>query len=120
MNEQQTIKNSNAIKTFFSSMLGRVTVTVVSAIIIFGLILIGVSTEAMPIVLIIAFGCTYFGWKALNRITPNIFLILPLGGWVIYFLIKGVLAFFIGYVIAPFQIGRMISAAAADTVNERL
>lgn len=41
------------------------------------------------------------GWRALNKITPSIFLILPLIGWVIYFLIKGVLSMAVGIVLLP-------------------
>lgn len=36
------------------------------------------------------------GWRALNKITPNIFLFLPIIGWVIYFVVKGVLSAIIG------------------------
>lgn len=36
------------------------------------------------------------GWRALDRITPNIFLFLPVVGWVIYYVVKGVLSAFIG------------------------
>jgi hypothetical protein len=38
------------------------------------------------------FGGLRYGWKALTFITPNIFIIMPIIGWVIYFLIKLVIA----------------------------
>jgi len=41
------------------------------------------------------------GWRALSRITPNIFLFLPLIGWVIYFLIKGLLSVAVGLILFP-------------------
>ncbi|MDR0714677.1 MAG: hypothetical protein LBF89_10540 [Bacteroidales bacterium] len=41
------------------------------------------------------------GWKTLNRITPAVFLFLPMLGWIIYFAIKLVLAFFVGLVMLP-------------------
>lgn len=41
-----------------------------------------------------------FGWRAINRITPDIFLILPLVGWVIFFCIKFIISFFIGWIVA--------------------
>lgn len=43
-------------------------------------------------------GGVRYGWKILTFITPNIFLIMPIIGWVIYFLIKLI----ISLVIAPF------------------
>lgn len=42
------------------------------------------------------------GWGFLNRITPNIFLFLPLFGWLIYFFLKAVMALFIGWLVLPF------------------
>ena len=46
----------------------------------------------------IFFFCVPFGWYALNRITPNIFLVLPLVGWVVYFVIKFMLSALIGWI----------------------
>lgn len=51
----------------------------------------------------------YFGWKALNRITPKIFLILPGIGWVIYFVFKGLASLLIGMFVAPFVISKRIA-----------
>ena len=53
----------------------------------------------------------YFGWKALNRLTPNIFLIMPVGGWLIYYVVKLVLSIFIGVFVAPFVLAKKITAA---------
>ena len=36
------------------------------------------------------------GWRFLNKITPNIFLFLPIVGWIIYFVVKTVLSVFCG------------------------
>lgn len=48
--------------------------------------------------------CVPFGWIALNRITPNIFLIMPVGGWIVYFLIKLVLSMVVGIVALPYKL----------------
>lgn len=56
-----------------------------------------------PMLLWISFGMVP-GWRALNRITPNIFLILPLLGWVFYFVVKFLLALAIGCIILPFKL----------------
>ena len=50
----------------------------------------------------------YFGWRALNRITPDVFLIMPLGGWFIYILIKGLLSIFVGVFVAPYYCAKKI------------
>lgn len=41
------------------------------------------------------------GWQTLNRITPRMFLFLPLIGWVIYFVLKLFLAYWVGLVMLP-------------------
>ena len=44
------------------------------------------------------------GWKILNRITPAMFLFLPLIGWVIYFFLKLFLSIAIGMFALPYNI----------------
>ncbi|WP_271782279.1 hypothetical protein [Aquimarina algiphila] len=44
------------------------------------------------------------GWKALNRITPNIFLFLPIIGWVVYFVLKIFLSGVIGVFLLPIRL----------------
>ncbi len=60
------------------------------------------------IALIIATAWTIFGWKSLSVIQPNIFLIMPLVGWIIYFVIKGFLSIIVGIFVAPYQIAKII------------
>lgn len=49
-----------------------------------------------------------WGWSVLNMITPNIFLFLPLVGWLIYFSIKAVIAMLVGIVVMPVKIALVI------------
>lgn len=49
-----------------------------------------------------------WGWSFLNKITPSIFLFMPLGGWLIYFVIKLVLSLLIGLIVMPFKIYQII------------
>lgn len=56
-----------------------------------------------PMLLWISFGL-FPGWQALNRITPNIFLVLPILGWILYFVVKFLLAIAIGWIILPFKL----------------
>lgn len=49
-----------------------------------------------------------FGWRFLNKITPNIFLFLPLIGWLIYFGVKFVLSVCVGFIAAPVTIAKRV------------
>jgi hypothetical protein len=49
-----------------------------------------------------------WGWSFLTRITPQMFLFMPLFGWVVYFVLKFFLAFLIGPLVTPFKIYQMI------------
>ncbi len=111
------MEGSNKVKEFFTSTLGRVTVTVVSAIIIYGILMMALSANSEVIFIITFLICGYFGWNALSRITPNIFLVMSLSKWAIYFLIKGLLAVCVGAFVAPFQIGKMISNKLSETMS---
>lgn len=62
--------------------------------------------------------CGYFGWRALNRITPSMFLIGNMDFWVAYFVVKGIFAAMIGMFVAPFQIGKMISGWINNQIGE--
>lgn len=44
------------------------------------------------------------GWSVLTGITPNIFLVLPLVGWLIYFGVKFCLSVFVGLVALPYRL----------------
>jgi hypothetical protein len=48
------------------------------------------------------------GWRALTRITPRVFLFLPLGGWVLYFVYKLAASATIGPFILPFKLRSLI------------
>jgi len=49
-----------------------------------------------------------WGWKVITFIQPKMFLFLSYTGWAIYFLIKTVLAYFIGIIAMPVGIVRLI------------
>lgn len=105
----------DSFKQFLASTAGRIVVTLVTAALVYGLIIFAAAIEFIPLVFIVFAVCTYFGWKALTFITPRIFLVMPLAGWLIYFLIKGIVSFFVGCFVAPFQIGAMVSRAVRDS-----
>ncbi|MXV39113.1 hypothetical protein GO491_10570 [Flavobacteriaceae bacterium Ap0902] len=43
------------------------------------------------------------GWKTLTAITPNIFLFLPIIGWILFFMIKLFIASLIGWFMLPIR-----------------
>ena len=60
------------------------------------------------------FFCIPFGWYALNKITPQMFLFLPLVGWGAYFGLKFILSAVIGWIavaVKMYQWIRTISIA---------
>lgn len=60
------------------------------------------------------------GWRTLTRITPAVFLVLPIIGWVIYFALKLFLAFWLGLIMLPIRtfrnIYRMMALQKVKTV----
>ncbi len=44
------------------------------------------------------------GWKTLNRITPSVFLFLPIIGWLFYFIIKFLLSIVVGLFMFPIRL----------------
>lgn len=48
------------------------------------------------------------GWKTLTRITPAIFLFMPIIGWMLYFIIKLALSLCLGLVMLPVRTVRNI------------
>jgi len=68
------------------------------------------------VALIVILISAVFGWSALSMITPVIFIWLPLGGWLIYIVMKFALSVLIGLFVAPFRIG----AALADRICDYL
>lgn len=109
--ENNTIDtNRYTFKDFLLSTGGKIGMIAVFYVVIWGIMLAFINTNSSLLMFAYTAIFTYFGWKALNRITPNIFLWMPLMGWVIYFLIKFVLSIIIGMFVAPFQIAKMITS----------
>lgn len=49
------------------------------------------------------------GWKTLTRITPAVFLFLPIIGWVLYFIVKLILSLVVGLIMLPIRTVRNIA-----------
>lgn len=80
------------VKSIEKEMVKNIAVSVV-------LMLIGIFVIRNPLGILLA-GIPY-GWSLLTRITPAMFIWMPLIGWVIYFFIKLFLSYAIGIVALP-------------------
>jgi hypothetical protein len=56
---------------------------------------------ASRIFLMYSFAGLPWGWRVLDRITPRVFLVMPLVGWAFYFAVKLTLASWVGVVALP-------------------
>lgn len=109
----------NGFKEFLCSSMGRAVMIIALYVIIFGIGTAAISlveTASTTIGIIIMLVFAIFGWKTLNRITPDMFLWMSFTGWIIYFCVKGIISIIIGVFVAPFIIARAI----ADSVQNSL
>lgn len=60
-----------------------------------------------------------WGWSALNKITPNIFLFMSWAGWLIYFMVKIILSMIIGMFVTPFKIYGIIKGLSDAKTLEK-
>lgn len=117
-NQQNEINQPSKFKEFLAGKLGKLAVTIISALIIWGSMVAATATNSTVLAFVVAGICGYWGWRSLNRITPDIFLWMSFTGWIIYFFIKGALAVMIGVFVAPFAIGKKVANAVSDYATE--
>lgn len=106
----------NSFMKFLSSPIGRIVMICFFAVVICTLLVLAVQTNVDVLIYAVAIVCGFFGWRALSKITANLFLWMSWTGWIAYFIIKGFLALAIGLVVAPFQISKMI----CNTISSRI
>ncbi len=111
------MKNVSPFLKFLASIGGRILLTVIFAGILWGILFAMLETDNDAILAVALLGCGFFGWKALNKITPEVFLWMPIASWLIYFLIKGLLSILVGAFIAPFWIGKTISSKIMQYID---
>lgn len=100
------LKRTSATK---SELVKSCILSIIFCIAGFIVVLLGEHNFLMAIAAGYVWGGIPWGWQALNRITPSVFLFLPLIGWVIYFIIKLILSCWVGIVVTPFKIYRLLS-----------
>ena len=110
------MEEKRGFKAFLCSGIGKACMIMAMYAVILLLIVLCTNSNVGWLVIGIGLLCAVFGWKALNVITPNVFLIMPIGGWVIYCIVKGVLAVIIGMFVTPFVVAKKI----IETVQEGL
>jgi len=59
-----------------------------------------------------------WGWKVISFIQPRMFLFLSFFGWVIYFFIKFILAYFVGIVALPVGLVKMVLGIVSANKKE--
>lgn len=112
------MEEKKSFKEFLCSGVGKAGLIVVLYAIIFGLVMLTVEIfsgfEYIGLIYGLVFGV--FGWKALNKIQPNIFLIMPIVGWVIFFVVKGALSVVVGIFVAPFVIAKKVTESIQNNL----
>ncbi len=102
---------------FFATKTGKAVIIIIGYIVIIGLFLLSSVTPVTYYT--VAALAIFFGWKFLNRITPNMFLFLNLWGWFLYFFIKLFLSVAVGVFVAPYQLAKMIANAVSNSVANK-
>lgn len=113
------MENENKFKKFICSWPGKIIMIIVIYIIAFLLILgLGQLLEGSSgyVGAVIALVFAIFGWRALNKIKPDIFLWMSIAGWIAYFVIKGLLSIVVGIFVAPYVIAKLI----AETIQKSM
>ena len=110
--------NKSKFKEFLLSGTGKIAMIAVLCLVIWGIAIALIGTGSTIFMLIFSVLFIYFGWQALYKITPNVFIIMPIVGWIFYYLIKGILSLFIGVIVAPFQISKKITAKIQEGISQ--
>ncbi len=113
-------ERKGGFKDFLCSGAGKLAMIVLFYVLIFGLftMLITLFENSMVVVLAFAVVFAYFGWKALNKINLNVILIMPIGKWVVYYAVKGILSLVIGVFVAPFVLAKRIANGIQATAKD--
>lgn len=113
---ENTTKDVN--RDYLKTIILSICTSIIGIYYLFGALLLGeIEYILFSLIIMICWAGVPFGWSALNKITPNIFLILPLAGWVIYFCIKLAISFFIGWIVA---IPKCISMYKNIKINKKI
>ena len=93
----------------------RTIITIISCVVIWG-ITYALWMSDSGLAGVTYFLCAFFGWRALNKIQPSMFLWMSFAGWIVYFFVKFILSALIGFFVAPFEIGKKLGAHISDSI----
>lgn len=102
----------NEEQKFFSTTQGKFVIYLITYLVYLAIILIigavcgNSDSPLLSVIFFVLWGIC--GWKFLTKIQPSMFLFMPIGGWIAYFVIKGLLALLIGLFVAPAYIAKLI------------
>lgn len=88
------------VSTVKSEMIKNIAISVV-------LMIVGIVVIKNPAGVLLA-GIPY-GWSFLNKITPAMFVWMSWIGWVVYFSVKLIIAYFVGLIALPVKLFQWIS-----------
>lgn len=108
------MEEKKSFKELIAKGAGRIVFIAVLYAVILGLFILIVNLDNPVILYCFCAVFIYFGWQALNKITPNIFLIMPIVGWLIYYLVKGILSAIVGMFVAPLVIAKKIANSVVE------
>ena len=101
-------KSDGGFKKFICSGFGRAILILAMYVVIFALAAALASSVGGVGVLILMAVLAVFGWQALTKITPKMFVWMSCAGWVAYFVIKAILSVIVGFIVTPFVITKKI------------
>lgn len=88
------------VSTIKTEMIKNIAISVV-------LMIVGIVVIKNPAGILLA-GIPY-GWSFLNKITPAMFVWMSWIGWAVYFLVKLIIAYFVGLIALPIKLFQWIS-----------
>lgn len=72
------------------------------------------SSDGGVLLIIICLTSMVFGWKVLAALPkPEIFVIMPICGWLLFFALKAMLCLFVGLFTTPYQIASQLCGEPA-------
>lgn len=114
------MEKKSGFREFLCSKGGKIGMIVVLYAIIYLLVMVTIPLfESMTygwVIYLLVFG--FFGWKSLNKITPDIFLFMPIIGWVIFFVVKGILSVVVGLFTTPYYLGKKLAEFIQAKLSE--
>lgn len=119
--------SKNGFKKFLCSSAGKAVMIIVGyLVILLGFLLCFHIMSSNPgenffvFVIVAELIFAIFGWRALNKITPRYFLILPIIGWIIFFFVKLLLSMLIGSFVAPFVVSKGIANIVQKSMKAQI